>query len=269
MRRWVHYLNSNRPCLTCVHSGLYDANKVDVWSLGATAWEMAETDPPFMDVEDPHRVPDIWPPLSQPEKYSQSFHEFLSFCSSPASTRPSAHELLTASTTGWNHFPRVVNHFIRRLRSFKGDAGVLLYRQFWLNAKTLKIAFIADKVLTLKGLYHSTVNTHDLSLIIRHVIIQLLASITALLFCPLLLLWRPGVCGILGRHRRCCLQSTPWRMWQFLSRKLLWIGCISMRTTPPTQSTNRLVSDPAFPSSRRYKLRNKGESLHLPISHVV
>lgn len=77
--------------------GLYDANKVDVWSLGATAWEMAETDPPFMDVEDPLRVPDIWPPLSQPEKYSQSFHEFLSFCSSPASTRPSAHELLTTS----------------------------------------------------------------------------------------------------------------------------------------------------------------------------
>ncbi|KLO17715.1 kinase-like protein [Schizopora paradoxa] len=76
--------------------GPYDASKVDVWSLGATCWEMAETDPPFMD-EDPRRVPDVWPPLSQPEKYSQSFHEFLSLCSSQPSVRPSANDLLTTS----------------------------------------------------------------------------------------------------------------------------------------------------------------------------
>jgi len=63
----------------------YNALKVDVWSLGATVWEMAQAKPPFADIR---QIGDQWPPLSQPEIYSRSFHEFLRLCSLPASSRP-------------------------------------------------------------------------------------------------------------------------------------------------------------------------------------
>jgi len=69
-------------------SGPYNALQVDVWSLGATVWEMAQAKPPFADAQDPRQIGDQWPPLSQPEIYSRSFHEFLRLCSQPASSRP-------------------------------------------------------------------------------------------------------------------------------------------------------------------------------------
>ncbi|KAI5117130.1 hypothetical protein M0805_007714 [Coniferiporia weirii] len=80
-----------------MRSGSYDARKVDVWSAGATAWEMAENEPPFMDVADPRLLPDLWPTLSQADSFSRSFHNFLSSCSSPPSSRPTANDLLTTS----------------------------------------------------------------------------------------------------------------------------------------------------------------------------
>lgn len=80
-----------------MRDGVYDARKVDVWSLGATVWEMAETEPPFIGIDDPQQIPDTWPDLSQPEIYSRSFHDFLSLCSKPSSSRPSAHDLLMVS----------------------------------------------------------------------------------------------------------------------------------------------------------------------------
>ena len=71
--------------------GFYNALKVDVWSLGATVWEMAQTEPPFADTK---QLAERWPPLRQPELHSPAFHEFLQKCSEPAASRPSATELL-------------------------------------------------------------------------------------------------------------------------------------------------------------------------------
>ncbi|KAH8084859.1 kinase-like protein [Cristinia sonorae] len=76
-----------------VRSGTYNALKVDVWSLGATLWEVAETVPPFSDATDLSELGDRWPPLSQSEVYSRSFHDFLHLCSEPSSSRPDPHDL--------------------------------------------------------------------------------------------------------------------------------------------------------------------------------
>lgn len=80
--------------LTTDGRGTYNALKVDVWSLGATAWELAQSEPPFSDVTDPRQLQDRWPPLHQSEIYSRSFHDFLHLCSEPSSSRPDPHELL-------------------------------------------------------------------------------------------------------------------------------------------------------------------------------
>lgn len=74
--------------------GAYNALKVDVWSLGATVWELAQTEPPFADVQDPRQIGAQWPALRHPELYSRGFHEFLKLCSRPYASRPNANELL-------------------------------------------------------------------------------------------------------------------------------------------------------------------------------
>ncbi|KAF8154100.1 kinase-like domain-containing protein [Crassisporium funariophilum] len=81
----------------------YNALKIDVWSLGATMWEMAQTEPPFADTQ---QLADRWPPLSQPKVYSPAFHDFLRKCSEPAASRPSASELLKS--------PYIVNNVCGR-----------------------------------------------------------------------------------------------------------------------------------------------------------
>ncbi|XP_049784574.1 myosin-IIIb-like [Schistocerca cancellata] len=76
----------------------YDA-RCDVWSVGITAIELAEGDPPLSDLH-PMRalfqIPRIPPPsLARPEEYSQQFSDFLSECLvKDLEQRPFARELL-------------------------------------------------------------------------------------------------------------------------------------------------------------------------------
>ena len=82
-------------CLGSDSSGLYDPLKVDVWSLGATTWELVHGDPPFADVQDTRRIVGTQlPPVRQPVALSRSFHDFLHLCSRPAASRPDPDELL-------------------------------------------------------------------------------------------------------------------------------------------------------------------------------
>ncbi|KAJ7131480.1 kinase-like domain-containing protein [Mycena epipterygia] len=74
-----------------VRSGAYDPLKIDVWSVGATVWELAEAAPPFSDTQQPA---ERWPAVSQPALYPPAFHEFLRLCSEPAASRPTPRALL-------------------------------------------------------------------------------------------------------------------------------------------------------------------------------
>ena len=97
------FLNYNDRRLTeilALSRGPYDPLKVDVWSLGATTWELAHGDPPFSDVQDTRLiVGHQLPPVREPETLSRSFHDFLHLCSQPVASRPDPDELLNVRAT--------------------------------------------------------------------------------------------------------------------------------------------------------------------------
>jgi len=76
----------------------YDV-KADIWSLGITCIEMAESKPPYSNVH-PMRaifmIPSRAPPrLTEPEKWSIEFNDFVGKClTKNPDQRPSAHDLL-------------------------------------------------------------------------------------------------------------------------------------------------------------------------------
>ncbi|KAF8335870.1 kinase-like domain-containing protein [Cantharellus anzutake] len=75
----------------------YNAHLADVWSVGATIWEVIEGTPPFFNVEDPRQLGDRWPALKRSSELSPSLHQFLRLCSEADDWRPRAHELLETS----------------------------------------------------------------------------------------------------------------------------------------------------------------------------
>ncbi|KAJ7584957.1 kinase-like domain-containing protein [Mycena floridula] len=72
--------------------GVYDALKVDTWSVGATVWLMARAKPPFPSLEE---MSNRWIEI---EQYSESLGIFLNMCSQPESSRPDPQTLLELSS---------------------------------------------------------------------------------------------------------------------------------------------------------------------------
>lgn len=131
----------------------YNALKVDVWSLGATVWETAESEPPFADVQDPRQIGDRWPSLSQPEIYSRSFHDFLRLCSEPPSSRPDPSALLNVRLSRPLIRKNSANSVHLRLPSSAMPAGALSMSNCFHNVELSKRTCSSRRMLSHRNLY--------------------------------------------------------------------------------------------------------------------
>ncbi|KAJ3274129.1 hypothetical protein HDV01_003412 [Terramyces sp. JEL0728] len=106
------------------HGTSYD-HKADIWSLGISAIEMAESTPPMFDTH-PMRVlfmiPKLDPPqLKEKEKWSSDFHSFLKAClEKNPDNRPTAGDLLKHPFVHPNPLnTKIIQQFISRSRDAK------------------------------------------------------------------------------------------------------------------------------------------------------
>lgn len=86
------------------YSGAYNPTKADIWSLGATIWEMAESTPPFHNAASANDLRDRWPPLTRAGEFSRSLQDFLILCSNPVASRPDANALIQVGLTFFSPF---------------------------------------------------------------------------------------------------------------------------------------------------------------------
>jgi serine/threonine protein kinase len=111
--------------ITSEQQGTSYDHKADIWSLGITAIEMAETAPPMFDLH-PMRVLFMIPKFDSPKLKNQSawsdnFHSFLALClDKDADKRPTADELLTHPFVHPNPMSQtIVQSFVERSRQAK------------------------------------------------------------------------------------------------------------------------------------------------------
>ncbi|CAI2169365.1 20546_t:CDS:10 [Funneliformis geosporum] len=108
----------------------YDT-KVDIWSLGILLREMAEGSPPYMDEHPPLKAIELIarygvPDLCNPEKWSETFKEFLAECTEiDAKKRKAGVELLKhpflkhVSTSG--EFERMISEFQQGIENMEDE----------------------------------------------------------------------------------------------------------------------------------------------------
>jgi serine/threonine protein kinase len=111
-------------------SGSYDPLKVDVFSLGATVWEMAQHEPPFAAVQDVTQITAQWPPLDNPDDFTSAFHDFLRLCSMVAPSRPSPEDLLHVRIALYGDLTSANRLLFRRLSSAARLLGGTLSRSW-------------------------------------------------------------------------------------------------------------------------------------------
>jgi serine/threonine protein kinase len=111
--------------ITSEQQGTSYDHKADIWSLGITAIEMAETAPPMFDLH-PMRVLFMIPKFDSPKlknqtAWSDNFHSFLALClDKDADKRPTADELLTHPFVHPNPMSQtIVQSFVERSRQAK------------------------------------------------------------------------------------------------------------------------------------------------------
>ena len=101
--------------------------KVDIWSLGIFALEMANGDPPYLD-EPATRVLYLIvskpAPVLDPNRFSKEFQEFVSLClNKDPQKRASALELLETEFITKHQTPDAQERFVNYMKEWKEAPG--------------------------------------------------------------------------------------------------------------------------------------------------